>query len=317
MSSFKQEMNYKRAMQILELDHEIYMDTDLDIELTINTLKKKYRMMALLYHPDKNPAEDAATRFHEIHEAYEYLLQYVETSTDENMEDDVKDNTNYKEILLRFIKSITEDDGSIQSQIFYTIIRRITQICEEKSLEFLEKLNKDVLIKIYDILYKYHHIFRISEIYVSKVQAILESRVKDDECIILHPTIEDLFEKNIYKLVIGSQTILIPLWQHEMVYEIDGKDVYVKCVPILPENITIDEENNVFIEIKYNIAELLETSQIMVSFGKKTYTISTDKIRVLRRQQLCLIGVGIPRIVEGDIFNIEKMGDIFVDLTLY
>lgn len=39
-------------------------------------IKKAYKKNAKLYHPDKNPAEDAQERFLEISEAYE-ILRYL------------------------------------------------------------------------------------------------------------------------------------------------------------------------------------------------------------------------------------------------
>lgn len=36
-------------------------------------IKKAYRQLSLKYHPDKNPSEDAATRFAEIASAHEVL----------------------------------------------------------------------------------------------------------------------------------------------------------------------------------------------------------------------------------------------------
>lgn len=36
-------------------------------------IKKAYRQLSLKYHPDKNPSEDAATKFAEVASAYEIL----------------------------------------------------------------------------------------------------------------------------------------------------------------------------------------------------------------------------------------------------
>eukprot|EP00953_Heterococcus_sp_UTEX-ZZ885_P017875 10000-Heterococcus_DN1.PRE.3 len=40
---------------------------------TAAEIKKAYKQLGLKYHPDKNPSEDAATRFAEIAAAYEVL----------------------------------------------------------------------------------------------------------------------------------------------------------------------------------------------------------------------------------------------------
>lgn len=40
---------------------------------TADSIKAAYRKKAALYHPDKNPSADAATRFREVQDAYEVL----------------------------------------------------------------------------------------------------------------------------------------------------------------------------------------------------------------------------------------------------
>ncbi|MFZ4537476.1 DnaJ domain-containing protein [Propionivibrio sp.] len=40
---------------------------------TPELIKAAYRKKATQYHPDKNPSQDAATRFREVQEAYEVL----------------------------------------------------------------------------------------------------------------------------------------------------------------------------------------------------------------------------------------------------
>lgn len=305
------DMNYKRALKILEIHQN---------ELDIKTVKRKYRMMALLYHPDKNHSDDAQEKFQEVHSAYEFLLDYLKHDNLENgmgmdIEPDQDSEFSYKDILIQFLRSISENNTE-PNILFYNIIHKITEKCEEKSIELLDKLNKEMLLKTYDILYKYHNIFRISEDFVLKVQKIVEERLKHDECIILNPTLEDLFEYNIYKLTVGEKILPIPLWHHELVYDINGADLYVKCIPILPDDYTIDNENNLTIKLEYNIRDLLEMEEISVTVVNNQYKIPIEELRLLKRQQLLLSSTGIPRIISGDIYNITKLADIILDIEL-
>ena len=61
-------MNYDYACSILEF-------TDCD-DINEGTIKKRYRMLALVYHPDKNISDGASEKFIKIKEAYDYLLKY-------------------------------------------------------------------------------------------------------------------------------------------------------------------------------------------------------------------------------------------------
>lgn len=52
-------------------DH--YAALGLNSAATLADIKKAFRQKAALYHPDRNPAVDAALRFREVQEAYDTL----------------------------------------------------------------------------------------------------------------------------------------------------------------------------------------------------------------------------------------------------
>ena len=58
-------MNKNEAIEILNLNDEKICELN---------IKKKYRVLALLYHPDKNKNEDANEKFQKINEAYNCLM---------------------------------------------------------------------------------------------------------------------------------------------------------------------------------------------------------------------------------------------------
>ena len=60
-------MNYNTAIKLLDLDKELINES---------SIKKKYKFMALKYHPDKNKSINATNKFNEIKDAYEYLMRY-------------------------------------------------------------------------------------------------------------------------------------------------------------------------------------------------------------------------------------------------
>ena len=52
---------------------DYYKILEIEYGADIQNVKKAFRRLALKYHPDKNKAPDASTKFHEITEAYEVL----------------------------------------------------------------------------------------------------------------------------------------------------------------------------------------------------------------------------------------------------
>ena len=112
-------------------------------------------------------------------------------------------------------------------------------------------------MKIYDILYRYYKVLNISEDFVLKLRKVLDDKLQNDSCIILNPTLEDLLEDKAYRLIVDEKTYWIPLWHHELVYDVSGSDLYVRCFPILPDNVTINENNDIIIKSDYSIHKLL------------------------------------------------------------
>ena len=58
-----------------------------------------------------------------------------------------------------------------------------------------------------------------------KMKRILQEKMENDNIIILTPDINDLLEDNIYKLEIVNETLYIPLWHHELYFDISNSDL--------------------------------------------------------------------------------------------
>ena len=183
-------MNYEKACSILGIDNSI--------GITIEVLKKQYKLKSLQYHPDKNDSPDASERFQEINNAYQYLLRHLEfiESDDDDESGEEEGKTGYRSVLYRFLKNIFISSVAGEKNIFYKIIEKISTTCEEKALDTLEKIDKEVLIKIHGILIRYKDAFHFSANFFNKVEEIIKNKLEGDECIILHPTIDDLFDNN-------------------------------------------------------------------------------------------------------------------------
>lgn len=313
--NFSNDMNFSKACHILGIDKSN------SSEITIELLKKKYKLKALQYHPDKNDSPDASEKFQEINNSYHYLLEnldYIESDDDED--DNDNDNseqinkTGYRWVLYKFLKNILS--VSNEKTIFYKIIEKISTTCEKKSLEILENIDKQKLIKLYEILSCYKEAFHFTNDFFEKVELIIKKKVEGDECVILHPTIEDLFENNLYKLKINELVYIIPLWHHELIYDNCGNDLYVKCYPILDHHIRIDEKNNIHIELSMKLNEIWGKHKIDFIIGNKSFHIFSKQIKLLQYQQIILFNEGISKINTNDIYNIDVKGDIIVYLRI-
>jgi len=298
-------MNHKDACELLEIDENTSNITD-------DIIKKKYRMKALLYHPDKNKSPDASAKFQKIHEAYDFLLN---EKNDHKSFNDVK---SYKDLLAEFLKGLSEGglQNDFQYRIFNTIITKITQMCENKAVVFLEKIDKKLLLKIYELLLKNREIFYISEQFLSQINDIVKKKTEKDECIILNPMLEDLFNHSLYKLYIENNLYLIPLWHQELIYDISGSDLYVKSIPILPDNISIDKDNNIYVDLTYKVSDIWDKEKIDIEIGGIKLALYVENMSLKKHQTILLRRMGIPKQLDN-IFDVIQKADIILQITLH
>jgi len=306
-------MNYKDACRILSLTTE---NTDKE------TLKRQYKINALLYHPDKNKSANATEKFQEVHDAYEYILKYEghmdeDTDTDDDIEINTEsedDTTSYRGMLSSFIRNIVNSENN--NQLFYIILNRISSVCETNALDTLNKLDAQTLIKVYELIIKYKQSMHFGDDFIQKIGDIINNKVKENECIILNPTINDLFENNLYKLKVNNATYIIPLWHNELVYDNDGNDIYIKCNPMLPENIEIDATNNICMHITRNILDIWGKDVVKLDIGKHTIPITISQLKLVPVQTIVFAKMGISKINTKDVYDVSKKSDLHIILTL-
>jgi DnaJ-class molecular chaperone len=319
-------MNYIEACSVLGLDS--------DKEYTLEELKRIYRQNALIYHPDKNPGSDTTAVFHNIQNAYDFLLvefDYADSDDDDDFESSREENVysfqdsisskikSYSNILYSFMQPIMQSETfrEIQSKLIYTVIEMLTRKCENQAFSVLEKIDKKVFIKIYELITKYKNVLHVSEEFLSRIEEHISKKIQNDECIILNPFLDDLFENNIYKLLINGEKYLIPLWHHELIYDNNGSDLYVRCIPILPDHIEIDENNNIQVNIRCSIDELWQKGFLEITLGKIEIKIPKDQFKFAEHQIILLANMGYSKMNTKDIYDISRKGDIYLHIDMF
>jgi hypothetical protein len=307
--------HFERACNILEID---------DQDITEEIVKKQYRKLALRYHPDKN---GSATKFVEIQQAHEYLLSELDDECLEFEAPDVssnifqqwKENTMaYKNYVFSFLKPLIGEEGidHIQNKLFHLIIDRIINKCEEKALILLTRLEPAVLEKIHRFLLENQNNLYCSAEFLTLIETMMVDKLEKTHTIILRPCLDDLLDDNVYKLSYNEGVYMIPLWHSELVYDISGRDLCVQCVPNLPNSVTIDSENNIHVAVEFVIAEIIDKEKVEIFLGNKSYLFETALLRLCRQQIITLNGLGISKINTGNIYDVDRRGNIYVMITL-
>ena len=337
-------MDLNKALTILEIEQLT--------NLTEEYIKKKYHKLALINHPDKNGNSlESTNKFQEISEAYDFLLKELHTINGSTNNSDTyaqgsnafvsstqqeESNSKYIYLLSLFINSIIEGPNSWNKETIKNIIKEIVtlglkQVSCEKNI-YLEKifteLDKDSSLEVYSFICKYKHILHISNDTLEFVSSLIKKKYKNDRVFILNPSITDLLESNIFKLDIDDQLYLVPLWHNELYFDaksLDGGDIIVLCNPELPENMTIDEDNNIHVSLDLDGSYLLDlikkeqcsNSQfVSLLIGTRDFSIPLNKLHIKKEQIYRFFKQGIANVIENDMYNVSSKSDIIVKIRI-
>jgi len=277
-------------------------------------LKKQYRLMALKYHPDKhNPDIDGfyTAKFAQINESYEYLNDFLNASEDKN--NTINIDTDYNSLFSHFLSSVFINIPSDIKDDIQKIILSVITDCHNLSIKLFENMDKERAIKVFEFINTYHHILYISSKTVEKIRNIINKKIENDNIIILNPLLTDLMEDNIYILELENKKYYVPLWHDEIYYKHNDNDLVVKCLPDLPENISLDNNNNIVVEIDYFISNLLNQEHIEYKLGSTMFYIPIKELKIQKIQKYLFNKKGISLIQQNDIYNnTEKSNVIFI-----
>ena len=302
-------MNYKTAFEILEID---FINIKYE-DLTLEYLKKRYRKMALKYHPDKNGnTEESNEHFKKINEAYNYLRREIKNFKPETDEEEEVDNI-YLNVLKNFIKSVM--DGNY-IDIIAKIVNDILNKGKKISLKLFEDLDKDTALNVYIFLSRYKSILYFSDDLLENVKQMVIQKYDNVEIYKLNPSINDLLHNNFYKLYVQEELYLVPLWHKESYYDGSGCEIIAICDPELPSNVQIDDDNNLLVDVEIyaysNLPDMIINNQDISFFiGDESFSIPLSELYLRREQYYRLKGKGLVNI-KKDLYDLSDKSDIIV-----
>ena len=306
-------MNLKDALEILEIDSK-YDD------LTLEFINKRYRKLALKYHPDKNgDTKESTEHFKKINEAYSYLKNegLYFAGEDENDDEHVDSHSIYLNVLKNFIKSVMDGEYiDIIAKIVNDILNKGKQI----SLKIFEDLDKDTALTVYIFLSRYKSILHFNDELLEIVKKMVIQKYDNVEIYKLNPSINDLMYNNFYKLYVQEELYLVPLWHRESYYDGSGCEIIAICEPDLPDNIKIDDDNNLVVDVEIyadnNFINMIENdASLSVDIGDKIFYIPLSNLYMKKEQYYRLKGEGLVN-VKKDLYDLSDKSDIIFRIKI-
>jgi hypothetical protein len=310
-------MDIKKARNILNLKYNY----------TPDELKKNYRILALKYHPDKNSnSEESCKIFQDINSAYTYLMNFA-ISPDESVHRDFQDGDNtassyptesYIAIFRVFIQSLLQkmtnsiskdrdDDKTDYTSItINTLMKIIIDDCHELSLKMFEDLDKETAYTIYEIITIYHKEFHISSEKLELFEKIMSRKMALDNLVVVSVSLDELF------------------WHTELYYKLGetssnntSRELIVRCIPVTPSYIYIDTNNDIYIDLRMKIADLLDKKCIDFDIGGRKFTIPAGVLYIMNNQTYVLSAQGIPVINTKNMYDVSTKSSIIVNIELF
>ena len=93
-------------------------------------------------------------------------------------------------------------------------------------------------------------------------------------------------------------------------------EIIVECFPILPENVSIDEKNDLHVILRYSIIEIWKMEYIAFEIGGRAFSICRKELYMREGQSKILEGQGIPCINSENMYDVSKKSDVYVYIQL-
>ena len=306
-------------------------------DCSLTELNKRYRIMALKLHPDKNGNTPEATQaFQELNAAYRMLLPGV-THDDDSAKNDAPDadTETYANIFMNFMKSLFYSNSKNQkdatdggNQALLELLHRIVHDYASVSVHAaLDALDPSVLFQLYETLKQYNSSVSMDARIFEEITRIIRDKMHRNNIMILNPSLKDVIQNNISVVKFEGQTFYVPLWHSELHYRVEAspdesdKQLIVKCMPNLPDHMSIDANNELHIDVRADIKELLNRSTGVLRiplYDDECIDLNVRDLGIVFHQTVVLKNniKGISLICVNDIYDVKNKAPICVHVHL-
>ena len=232
--------------------------------------------------------------------------------------DNEQDSSLYVNILSNFMKSVFE---GTYKDVLSKIVGDIINAGKKISVSLFDDLDKDTALNIYAFLSNNRSVLHLSQEIMDIIRDIVVKKYNNVEVYKLNPSINDLLNNNVYKLYVNEELFLVPLWHNESYFDSSGCEIIVICEPELPNNITIDDDNNIHFEtvIHDELLDLrekiLHNDTININIGDNVHKIPLANLYMKREQYYRIKNAGLSKI-KKDIYDVSEKTDIIVKISI-
>lgn len=338
------ENNYNEKIKIQK--SHIILGLSPNIKYSINELNKKYRIAALKHHPDKNfNSDESNAKFKEINEAYLYLYSIYgnenhksnSCSHEKQYEHENESNHCYAQLFSKFVNSLMNKFSTTQISTLQIVIQVLMSKCATLTSTMFDCMDRDSLLLIHKLIIKYHSILEIGTDRLNVIREIINKKLRENDIIIIQPTISELFNENNIQVVEHEKKIYyVPLWHTEIYYNLNRhrdekneqqqheqnkkkqeRELIVKCIPSLPEHIYIDEINNMYIHVRTRVNNLFNKTKLTVFISESvSFDIPVHTLEFKTHQTITLKKCGIPMINTENMYDVSEKMNVVIHLEI-
>lgn len=299
-----------------------YLDIGNSMPLTNDIIKRAYYKQALRHHPDKGG--DSET-FKKIKESYDFLRKNKNDCDGNNggSNDDGPDDSKHSDIyetyetmLVHFVEYIMKTQKGFENFDPITIkttLKSIIQGCSSYSIKLFQQLDIEKCRSIYAFLSQYSYLSNLNKDHLRLFEKIMQNKIKNNNVILLNPSLHDLLHDNIYKLETDTDTHYIPLWHEEIVID----DMIVKNIPDIDDNTTITRNNDIIIKHKSSIMKLFKDGYDELNIADSLFKIQSSDVKITKQPQFIVFknrGKIIPN--KHNLYDNKQRGHVIIELTI-